>query len=156
MSQIKSENNNNNNSSSNSSSNDVNGHHPGHHHQEGPEVVPVAKRRQFSASEKERILAEADACSQPGEIGALLRREGIYSSYLTSWRREREQGQGLSPQKRGRKGASVQDKELARLQAENARLKAQLERAETIIEVQKKVSDLFGMSLNETKRDGDK
>ena len=156
MSKIKPDSNNNNSSSSSSSSNYVNGHHPDPHHQEGPEVVPLAKRRQFSASEKERILAEADACSQPGEIGALLRREGIYSSYLTSWRREREQGQGLSPQKRGRKGASVQDKELARLQAENARLKAQLERAETIIEVQKKVSDLFGMSLNETKQDGDK
>ncbi len=153
MSQIKTENNNNNNNSSSSSSN-VNGHHPDHPPQEGPEVVPVAKRRQFSASEKERILAEADECSQPGEIGALLRREGIYSSYLTSWRRERERGQGLSPQKRGRKGASVQEKELARLQAENARLKAELERAETIIEVQKKVSHLFGMSLTETKKDG--
>ena len=154
MSKAKPENNNNNSSSSSISSNYVNGHHPVQ--PGGTEVVPLAKRRQFSASEKERILAEAAACSQPGEIGALLRREGIYSSYLTSWRRERAREQGLSPQKRGRKGASEQETELARLQAENARLKAQLERAETIIEVQKKVSHLFGMSLDETKGEGDK
>lgn len=144
MSKIKIENNNNS-SSSNSYANAQGA---------DPEVVPIAKRRQFSASEKERILAEADACSQPGEVGALLRREGIYSSYLSSWRREREQG--LSPQKRGRKGASGQEKELARLQAENARLKAELARAETIIDVQKKVSQLFGLCIDETKQDGSK
>jgi transposase len=70
-----------------------------------PEVVPQAKRRRFNAEYKVRILEEADACSEPGEIGALLRREGLYSSHLTTWRRQREQGhlEGLSPKKRGRK-----------------------------------------------------
>ena len=120
------------------------------------EVVPTAKRRQFSAAYKERILSEADGCSKPGEIGALLRREGLYSSYLTSWRREREREPGLTEQKRGRKGQSVPEKELAHLRAENERLKAQLERAETIIDVQKKVSQLFGQPSDETKRDGSK
>lgn len=121
-----------------------------------PEVVPTAKRRHFSAAYKERILAEADGCSQPGEIGALLRREGLYSSYLTSWRREREREAGLAPQKCGRKGQSEQEKELGRLKAENERLRAQLERAETIIEVQKKVSQLFGQPSDETKPGGSK
>lgn len=132
----------------------VNGQHQDN--REDVEVVPLAKRRQFSASEKERILTEADACSKPGEVGALLRREGIYSSYLTAWRRERAKAQGLSPKKRGRKGQSAEEKELAKLKAENARLKAQLERAETIIDVQKKVSQLFGQPIDEIKRDGDK
>ena len=108
-----------------------------------PEVVPRAKRRQFSAAYKRRILEEADACREPGEIGALLRREGLYSSYLTTWRRQRARGD-LAPQKRGRKGPDRQSREMARLQRENERLRAQLERAEAIIEVQKKVSTLFG------------
>ena len=148
MSKVRIDNNNNNNSSY------VNGH--GRDPSVDPEVVPLAKRRQFSASYKERILAEADACSKPGEIGALLRREGLYSSYLTSWRREREREPGLVPQKRGRKGQSVPEKELARLSAENERLRAQLARAETIIDVQKKVSQLFGQPIDETKPDGSK
>ena len=121
-----------------------------------PEVVPTAKRRQFSAAYKARILAEADQGNEPGEVGALLRREGIYSSYLTSWRREREREQGLEPQKRGRKGMSAAEKEVARLEAENERLKAELSRAQTIIEVQKKVSQLFGQPSDGTKRDGPK
>jgi len=121
-----------------------------------PEVVPTAKRRQFSAAYKDRILAEADACTEPGQIGALLRREGLYSSYLTSWRGEREKGQSLEPQKRGRKGQSHQEQEIARLRAENERLRAQLERAETIIDVQKKVSQLFGLPTAETNQDESK
>ena len=120
------------------------------------EVVPQAKRRQFSAAYKERILAKADACTKPGQIGALLRREGLYSSYLTSWRREREKGQSLEPQKRGRKGQSQQDQEIGQLRAENERLRAQLERAETIIDVQKKLSQLFGLPTAETKQDENK
>jgi transposase-like protein len=68
-----------------------------------PEVMPTAKRRQFSAAYKRRILEETDGCTEPGEVGALLRREGLYSSYLTTWRRQRERGE-LEPQKRGRKG----------------------------------------------------
>ena len=120
-----------------------------------PEVVPIAQRRQFSAAYKMRILAEADECSEPGQVGALLRREGLYSSYLTSWRRQREQGQlqGLEAQKRGRKGATAQAQELVQLRKENKQLRAQLERAETIIEVQKKVSQLFGLPTDEKNQD---
>jgi len=111
-----------------------------------PEVVPRAKRRQFSAKYKLRILTEADQCTQRGEIGALLRREGLYSSHLTTWRRQRDRGQlaGLTPKKRGRK-PDPQAAELARLQRENEQLKARLEQAETIIEVQKKLSQMLGL-----------
>lgn len=117
-----------------------------------PEVVPTAKRRQFSAAYKRRILAEAEACTEAGEVGALLRREGLYSSYLTSWRRQRERGE-LEPQPRGRKGPDRQSRERARLQQENERLRAQLARAETIIAVQKKLSSLFGLPTAETSQD---
>lgn len=110
------------------------------------EVVVKPKRRQFTAEYKRRILQEADACTQPGEIGALLRREGLYSSHLTTWRHQRQRGelQGLAPAKRGRK-ADPQAVELAHLQRENARLQAQIERAELIIDVQKKLSHLLGL-----------
>ena len=122
-----------------------------------PEVVPQAKRRRFNAEYKVRILEEADACSEPGEIGALLRREGLYSSYLTAWRRQREQGQldGLSPKKRGRK-PSIDEalaKELDALKREKQRLESRLQQAETIIEVQKKLSGLLGLTLNENESD---
>ena len=112
-----------------------------------PEVVPRAKRRQFSAQYKLRIVTEADQCSQRGEIGALLRREGLYSSHLTTWRKQRDRGQlqGLTPKKRGRK-PDPQAAELARLQRENERLKARLAQAETIIEVQKKLSQMLGLT----------
>ena len=112
-----------------------------------PEVVPRAKRRQFSGQYKLRILSEADQCTQRGEIGALLRREGLYSSHLTTWRKQRARGQleGLTPKKRGRK-PDPQAVELARLQRENERLKARLEQAETIIEVQKKLSQMLGLT----------
>lgn len=111
-----------------------------------PEVMPKAERRRFSAAYKQRILQEAEACTQPGEVGALLRREGLYSSHLTTWRRQRRRGelQGLAPTKRGRK-ADPQAAEIARLQRENKRLKAQLERAEMIIDVQKKLSHMLGL-----------
>ncbi len=110
-----------------------------------PEVKPAAPRRRFSAREKLRILEEADACTEPGEVGALVRREGIYASYLSRWRRARDRGQldGLSTQKRGPKRTI--DKELAKenatLRRENERLQARLEQAETIIEVQKNSRD---------------
>lgn len=111
-----------------------------------PEVVPKAERRRFSAEYKQRILQEAAACTQPGEVGALLRREGLYSSHLTTWRQQRRRGElhGLTPAKRGRQ-ADPQAAEIARLQRENERLKAQLERAELIIEVQKKLSRMLGL-----------
>ena len=112
-----------------------------------PEVRVVAKRRQFSAAYKLSVLEEADRCSEPGAIGALLRREGLYSSHLTVWRREREGGAlAALARRRGRKAAlSAEQKRLAALQAENARLKRELEQAHTIIEVQKKLSTLLGL-----------
>ena len=116
-----------------------------------PEVVTKAERRHFTAEYKRRILQEADACRQPSEVGALLRREGLYSSHLTTWRAQREWSElhGLTPAKRGRK-ADPQAAEIARLQRENERLKAQLERAELIIDVQKKVSQMLGLTSTES------
>ena len=112
------------------------------------EVVAKAKRKRFSAAEKLRILREVDACQGSGEIGALLRREGIYSSYLTTWRRQRERGEldGLAPQKRGPK-PDPQAIELAKLHRENARLQERLRRAELIIDVQKKVARMLGETI---------
>lgn len=117
------------------------------------EVVAKARRRRFSAAEKRRILREADGCTQPGELGALLRREGIYSSHLTSWRRARERGElnGLSPRRRGPKPkpADARDKKIAALEREIRKLRSKLERAEGLIEVQKKVSELLGIPLDQ-------
>jgi len=110
-----------------------------------PEVAVRAERRHFTAEYKRRILQEADTCTQRGQVGALLRRENLYSSHLTNWRQQRERGelQGLTPVKRGRK-ADPQAAENAQLRRQNERLKVQLAHAELIIEVQKKVSQLFG------------
>ncbi len=112
------------------------------------EVVAKARRKRFTAAEKLRILREVDACQGPGEIGALLRREGIYSSYLTTWRRQRERGEldGLAPQKRGPK-PDPQAIEIARLRRENARLQERVRRAELIIDVQKKVARMLGETI---------
>jgi transposase-like protein len=120
-----------------------------------PEVLPRAKRRQFSAEYKLRILEEADACTKRGQIGALLRREGLYSSHLANWRQQRALGQleGLSPKKRGRKAPDPAEVELARLQRENERLRSRLEQAEIIIDVQKKLSKLLGLTEDETETD---
>ena len=116
-----------------------------------PEVVPKAKRRKFSAEYKLRILDEVDNCTESGQIGALLRREGLYSSHLSTWRRQREQGllEALSSKQRGRKEKDELDRELSRLRRENERLQARLEQAETIIEVQKKLSRLLGLATEE-------
>jgi len=118
------------------------------------EVVAKAKRRQYTAEYKLRILREVDACQGYGEIGALLRREGVYSSSLTNWRRQRERGElgGLSPQKRGPK-PDPQAVELARLKRENERLKERLRKAEMIIDVQKKVAQMLGEVSEETDQD---
>lgn len=114
-----------------------------------PEVRPRPRRR-FSGAEKLRLLEEADRCREPGEVGALLRREGLYSSHLAAWREQRRQGQlsALQGQKRGPK-AEPQGAELAQLRWENERLKAQLERAELIIEAQKKLCQLFKLPLSD-------
>jgi transposase-like protein len=123
-----------------------------------PEVVPTARRRRFTASEKLRILEEAEGCTESGEIGALVRREGIYSSYLSRWRRARDQGQltALGAQQRGPKPATdpALAREVARLRRENERLEARLGQAEAIIEVQKKLSQLLGPSPKENESDG--
>lgn len=116
-----------------------------------PEVVPKAQRRTFTASYKRWVLEEADKCrEQPGRVGALLRREGLYSSHLTTWRRQREAGQlaGLAPQKRGRK-VDETTAEISQLQQENERLERQLAQAELIIEAQKKLSEILGITLEQ-------
>lgn len=116
-----------------------------------PEVVADAKRRSFTAEYKLRILAEADAAAaQPGAIGALLRREGLYSSHLVTWRRERQVGilKGLTPHKRGPKSKrNPQDEQMQKLRRENQRLTEQLRKAEIVIDVQKKVGALLGWPL---------
>ncbi len=118
------------------------------------EVVAVAKRRQFSANEKSRILAEAAGCSRPGEIGALLRREGIYSSMLHKWRTQQTAllQNALAPQRRGRKidPVEVEARKVAQLTAENTRLQHKLAQAHTIIDVQKKLCSLFGLPTHDT------
>lgn len=117
-----------------------------------PEVLSrpeKAERRTFTAAYKQWVLEEAEKSrEQPGGIGALLRREGLYSSHLTTWRRQQEAGQlaGLAPRKRGPK-SNAEGEEVGRLRQENARLSRQLEKAELIIEAQKKLSEILGITL---------
>jgi transposase len=121
-----------------------------------PPVVPDAEvreraaRRRFTAEYKLQVLRQADQCGGVGELGALLRREGLYSSHLTTWRRQREQGAlvALAPKKRGR--PAVAGSPLARrvteLERDNTRLGRRLHQAEAILEAQKKLSELLGLS----------
>jgi transposase-like protein len=115
------------------------------------EVLAKARRRRFTAAEKLRVLREADRCSKPGEVSALLRREGLYSSHLSTWREARRRGElaGLTPRARGPKAKPVdpRDKKIAELERETRRLQARLERAEGLIELQKKVAQLLGNHL---------
>lgn len=115
------------------------------------EVVAKAKRRRFSAQEKLRILQEVDACTKPGEQGALLRREGLYSSHLVEWRRARERGEldALEPKRRGRKPVVVHplERRNAELERALAKAEARARRAEALVELQKKVSELLGIQL---------
>lgn len=124
---------------------------------EEPEVLEKASRRRFTARYKLRVLEEADGCTEPGQIGALLRREGLYSSHLTTWRRQRETGAlaGLAPRKRGRKTnpQTSEKRRMAELERENERLRHRLAQAETIIDVQKKVSSLLGIPLSRPESD---
>ena len=119
-----------------------------------PEVVAVAKRRTFSKAEKLRILAAADACVAPGEIGALLRQEGIYSSHLTTWRKQRQSSgeTGALARKRGPKtdSAAAQERRVLELEKQVERLQAKLVKADLIIDVQKKLSILLGLSTDDT------
>ena len=115
------------------------------------EVVAKATRRRFTAEYKRRILREADACTEPGAIGALLRREGLYSSHLTKWRAQRERGElaGLAPKQRG-PAPKLQNPlaaKVAALERAVSREKARADRAEALVELQKKVAELLGTAL---------
>jgi transposase len=117
-----------------------------------PEVAEKRPRRKFTAKYKLRILAEADVCTQPGQMGALLRREGLYSSNLTTWRQQREKGilQAMTPKKRGRKQKVKNPlaKKVAQLEKQNRRLQQKLKKADLIIEAQKKISEILGIAHN--------
>jgi len=124
-----------------------------------PEVVEKPRRRTFAAKYKLRILEEADACKDSGAVGALLRREGLYSSHLTLWRRQRNEGalSALKPKKRGRKGKAQTpeakriaelERENRRLESEKRKLEAKLQRAALMLEIQKKTSELLGIPLD--------
>ena len=120
-------------------------------HPPDPEVPEKAVRRRFTAEYKLDILRQADHCRTPGDIGGLLRREGLYSSHLTTWRRQRDAGilSGLKPKQRGRKPNLVHplQEENAKLGKENFRLQKRLKRAELIIDIQKKISQMLGIPL---------
>jgi len=114
-----------------------------------PEVAEKARRRRFTADYKARIVAEAEACTEPGQIGAILRREGIYSSNLAEWRRQAKEG-GVSglERRRGRKPADPRVAEIAKLKKQNQRLARRLEQAQAVIDVQKKLSEVLGIPLD--------
>ena len=120
-----------------------------------PEVVAKPTRRQFTAQYRLRILEEADRCTEPGEVGRLLRREGLYSSHLTAWRKARRKGslQGLSAKKRGAKPRERNPLEakVRALEAKVARLEKELHTAHTILDVQGKVAGLLGFNLKDGK-----
>ena len=115
-----------------------------------PEVVAKAKRRRFTAEYRLKIVRAAEACKGSGEIGALLRREGLFSSQLSTWRRQREEGalEGLRARKRGPKAKAV-DPRVKKLEQENARLVRKLRKADAIIAFQKKVHELLGIPLKQ-------
>ncbi len=122
------------------------------------EVQEKPERRRFAAEYKLRILAETDGCTEMGQVGELLRREGLYSSLLSTWRRQREEGvlAGLTPKRRGRKAKPKNPltEEVARLERENERLKTKLRQAELVIDVQKKVSEILDIPLNRPDGEG--
>jgi transposase-like protein len=118
------------------------------------EVVAKAKRRQFTMEYKRRIVREADGCKTAGAVGALLRREGLYSSHLAAWRAARERGELAGPaKKRGPapQGPDPRDKKIVELERETARWRKRAERAEALVEVQKKVAALLGTPLESEK-----
>jgi transposase-like protein len=115
-----------------------------------PEVPEKKPRRKFTAKYKLRILAEADTCTRPGQLGALLRREGLYSSNLSTWCQQREKGilKAMTPRKRGRKRKEKNPltQKVAQLEKQNRRLQQRLKKAELIIEAQKKMSEILGIA----------
>ena len=124
----------------------------------GRAIFAHARRRQYPAEYKLGILREVDAATKPGEIGAILRREGLYSSHLITWRRQRDEGalSALGPKKRGPRAnpKSASDRRLAELEAENQQLRRRLQEAQVIIEFQKKVSDVLGIPLKSPESGG--
>jgi transposase len=120
------------------------------------EVVPRARRRTFSNADKRRILQAADLCTKPGEVGALMRREGVYSSSLSTWRRQRELADlaALAPQRRGPKAdpARVDALQIAQLTRERDKLRVELGKAQLVIEVQKKVTALLDLLASADRR----
>ncbi len=123
-----------------------------------PEVTGKRPRRKFTAKYKLRTLKKAETCTEPGQFGALLRQEGLYSSNLTTWRKQRDEGIliAMSPKKRGRKAQSKNSLalEVARLQKENQKLKNKLKQAELIIDAQKKISEILGIAQNHDENEG--
>lgn len=121
------------------------------------EVTAKAARRRFTAAEKLRVLREADRCTKLGELSALLRREGLYSSHLSAWRAARKGGElaGLTPRPRGPKAKAVdpRDKKIAELERQTRKLQARLERAEGLIELQKKVAAILSEPLTDDERE---
>jgi len=117
------------------------------------EVLAKPERRRFTLEYKRRVVREADSCKGPGEIGALLRHEGLYSSHLSAWRAARDRGElaGSSPRKRGPVPTPVdpRDKRILELERENRKLLRRAERAEALVAVQKKVSELLGIQLDQ-------
>ncbi len=123
-----------------------------------PEVPEKPVRRRFAVEYKIKLVAEADACTETGQLGELLRREGLYSSHLSTWRRQRDEGAlaGLTPKRRGRKAKTKNPlaDNVAQLQRENQRLKEKLRQAELIIDVQKKVSPMLSIPLKSPDGEG--
>jgi transposase len=123
-----------------------------------PEVLEKPVRRRFTAEYKAKIVAEADSCTEMGQVGELLRREGLYSSHLSTWRRQRDEGglAGLEPKRRGRKPKAKNPlaDENERLRGENRRIKEKLRQAELIIDVQKKVSEMLNIPLKSPDGEG--
>jgi len=122
------------------------------------EVTGKRPRRKFTAKYKLRMLKKADVCTEPGQLGVLLRQEGLYSSNLTTWRKQRDEGLliAMSPKKRGRKAQPKNSlaSEVARLQKENQKLKNKLKQAELIIDAQKKISEILGIAQNHDENEG--
>lgn len=118
---------------------------------EDVQVAAKPRRRTYTAEYKRRILKEADACATPGAVGALLRREGLYSSHLAVWRRARRRGElaALAPKRRGRKPTPVdpRDRKIAELERQLAQMTGRAERAEALVELQKKLAALLGRPL---------
>jgi transposase-like protein len=128
-------------------------------HAADPEVPEKAIRRRFSAEYKLNILRQAEACRETGDVGALLRREGLYSSHLTTWRRQKQAGilSGLEPKQRGRKANPNHplQTENEQLRKGNSRLQKRLKKAELIIDIQKKISQMLGIPLKNPEHEED-